>query len=124
MVTLHGKHDPLRLMGRRLLLLALALLVVSAAWEVWSVYNKDKESAQLNAQSQAQLSDLQTRETKLQGDLANLQTERGMEAALRQQYAVGDQGEGLIVIVEPQKPAPVEATSSMMQWFKDVLSHL
>jgi len=111
-------------MGRRLLLAGIAILVISAAWGVWNIYRKDRESGRLNAQAQARLADLKQRQVKLQTDYDKLQTERGMEEALRDQYALGKQGESLIVIVEPQKPAPIEATSSIMQWLKDIFSHL
>ena len=111
-------------MGRRLLLVGLVIVVVSAAGGVWNIYRKDQEAARLNAEAQAQLADLKQRQAKLQGDYEKLQTDRGMEEALREQYALGKQGEGMIVIVEPEKPQPIQATSSIMQWFKDMWSHL
>ena len=124
MVTLRERHDPLRLMGRRLLLAFLAALVLGASWALWSVWGKERESAQLKHDAQAQLADLEKRQTQLERDYAELQTSRGMEAAVRDQYAMGEKGEGMIVIVEPPAPKPVEATSSLAQWFRDVLSHL
>ncbi len=111
-------------MGRRLILAALVIVVVSASWGVWSIYRKDQESARLNREAQAQLADLKARQTTLETDLGKLQTDRGMEEALREQYGVGKPGEGLVVIVAPQVAAPVQATSSMMQWLKDIFSHL
>lgn len=124
MVALQERNDPLRLMGRRLILAALAVAVISAAWGVWNIYRKEQESARLNAEAQAQLADLKVRQTKLGTDLDALQTDRGVEAALRQQYALGKAGEALIVIIEPKEPAPLEATSSVLQWLKDIFSHL
>jgi len=124
MSALRGRNDPLRLAGRRLILAALAVLVAGLAWGVWNIYRKDRESARLNGEAQAQLADVRERQAKLSADLAGLQTDRGREAALREQYAMGRQGEGLIVIVEPEKPAPVQATSSILQWLKDIFSHL
>ncbi len=124
MTALRERNNPLRLMGRRLVLAALAIVVVATAWGVWNMYLKERESSRLNAQAQAQLADLKEQQAKLQTDLGTLQTERGMEAALRGEYAMGKEGEGLIVIVGPPKPAPVQATSSVMQWFKDMFSHL
>lgn len=111
-------------MGRRLILAALGVMVLSLSWGVWNIYRKDQESARLNGEAQAQLADLKERQSKLETDLGSLQTDRGMEAALRAQYALGKPGEGLVVIVEPEKPAPLEATSSVMQWLKDIFKHL
>jgi len=111
-------------MGRRLILVALLILAISASWGVWNIYHKDRESARLNKEAQTQLADLRTRQTKLEADLGRLQTNRGVEAALRAQYGLGRDGEGLIVIVEPERPAPVQATSSALQWLKDIFWHL
>jgi cell division protein FtsB len=123
MAALRERYDPLRLMGRRLLIALLGVLVISVLWGVWNIYRKNVEASQLRAQAQGQLADLQGRQTKLQADYDKLKTDRGMEEALRQQYAVGAAGEGLIVIVEPQTPKPLHATSSIMQWIKNVFSH-
>ena len=111
------------MMGRRLLIITLALVVLSAFWGVWNIYRKNKEAAALRVEAEAQLADLKDRQTRLAGDYEKLKTERGLEEALRQQYAVGAAGEQLIVIVEPDKPQPVQATSSVMQWLKDALTH-
>ena len=65
-------------------------------------------------------SELESQQTKLQKDLEDLETSRGMEAALRQQYAVAGAGEGLIVIVEPDKPISRQASSSPWQWIAKI----
>ena len=124
MTAFRERSGPLRIMGRRLILTALAVIVVSASWGVWNIYRKERESARLNTEAQAHLTDLPKRQAQLQSDYDTLQTDRGKEAALRAEYTMGKQGEGLIVIVEPPKPAPVQATSSVMQWLKDIFSHL
>ena len=121
MVTLNERHDPVKLMLRRLLIIFLACLVLSALWAVWNISRKDREAARLRAESQAQLADLKAREAKLQADYEKLKTVRGKEEALREQYAVGKSGEGLIVIVEPDKPKPVQATTTG-GWLKNMFS--
>ncbi len=123
MVAIRDRNDPLRLMGRRILLTVLALLVVSASWALWNVYRKERDADRRDKEAQMQLADLKERYTQLQNNLDTLRTERGMEEAVRGQYGVGRKGEGLIVIVEPPTPEPVQATSSTMQWFKDMLSY-
>jgi|SRR3989338_1226178 len=122
MVTWRGKSDPLRLLGRRLLSVALVIAVFSVAWAVWNIFWKNREAGRLRAEAEAQLADLSERHQKLEAHYEKLKTERGMEEALREQYAVGSEGEGLIVIVEPKKAEPIHATSSIMQWIKDVFT--
>lgn len=104
------RNDPARLLWRRLGLFTLFVLVCFAGWSVWGAWNKDIESAALDQQSQAALATLTAQQTTLQQNIDQLQTPRGKEAALRQEYSVGEQGEHMIVIVSssstPPPPAP------------------
>ena len=113
------RRSPARLLLRRLGLLALLALVGTALGGVWNVYHKERESAGLRAQAESERADLRERETRLKNDIAALKTDRGMEEALREQYALAEKGEQLIVIVEPAVSVPAEATSSpVMRWFQ------
>ena len=118
MAALRERNSPLQLMGRRLILAALAVAVVSLAWGVWNIYRKGRESGRLNSEAQAQFADLEAQQAKLEASLGALQTERGKEEALREQYALGKQGEGLIVIVEPQNATSQRATSTLFEKLK------
>lgn len=110
------KVDPVRLLWRRLLMLGLLILVLIGVSGVWKVYRGERESSALNASSQARLADLTQRASELESDIANLDTDRGKEAALREQYGMGRGGEQVIVIVDPKPATPTEATStSVMQ---------
>ena len=112
------RHKPVRLFFRRLLLLVLFIFVLLGMSSVWNIYVKERESAVLKQQSQAALVDLTTRQKQLQSNIADLKTNRGMEAALRQQYDMGKSGEGMIMIIDASTSAPVAATSSsaFKQW--------
>jgi len=116
MSTLRQRRDPARVFLRRLGLLALLGAVVVAGSGVWNVYQKERESAGLREQAENHQADLLEREGRLKKDIATLQTDRGMEAALREQYSLAEQGEGLIVIVDPQTPESVQATSTWGGW--------
>ena len=100
--------------------MALAVLVLSSAWGVWGVYRKDLEAQGLKTDAQNQLADLMARQTKLQSDLAQLQTHRGMEAVLRNSYNVGHPGEGMIFIVEPQTSPSTSTASSGWNWIHQI----
>lgn len=106
MAALRQRNDPARLLWRRLGLFALLLLVCFAGWSVWGAWQKDVESAALDQESQAALANLTAQQTTLQQNIGQLQTSRGREAALRQEYSVGEQGEGMIVIVNASSTPP------------------
>jgi len=86
--------------------LVLFIVVCFAAWSVWGAWEKDVESAALDQQSQAALATLSAQQATLQQNITQLQTERGKEAALRQEYSVGHQGENMIVIVDSSSTPP------------------
>lgn len=111
-----NRRDLTRLFWRRAGLLALFVAVAMAASSVWGVYKKERESRVLREQAEREAQDLTVQQNELSTHIAKLQTERGKEEALRAQYAVGKQGEGLIIIVDPEAPQPIQATSTIMKW--------
>lgn len=110
------RGDPIRLFGRRLLTMALLTLAVFACIEVWDVYHKERDSRVLRVQAEAQLEEMRQEEAHLSAEVQNLRTLRGKEAALREQYEVGRDGEGLIIIVEPKTPEPIQASTTWEKW--------
>jgi cell division protein FtsB len=118
MATLKQRDDPMRLFVRRLGLLGLFLLVIFTGWSVWGASRKDRESAALNQESQAALADLSAQETQLQGNIATLESDRGREATLRQEYAVGKPGENLVVIVDPATTTPAPPAPTLFDKIK------
>lgn len=122
-MAVRQRSDPTKLLWRRLGLLALVCLVCFAAWSVWGAWQKDVESAALDQESQAALATLVAQQQTLQQNIDELQTPRGKEAALRQEYSVGEQGEDMIVIVDasstPPPPAPtfLDKLKSAFSWW-------
>jgi cell division protein FtsB len=117
------RTDPVRLFWRRALLFGLLIITILATSGVWRIYTHEREAAAINQESQIQLKDLIMRKNQLSQDITNLNTDRGREAVLRQQYQMGKRGEGLIIIVNPQTPVAVHATSSpIIEWFKRMFS--
>ena len=117
MATIRGREDPVRLLGRRVLLGILLAIAIAGVFGLWNIYQKERESAALNAEAQAQLADLERRQQTLTSNIAELETDRGKEAALRDQYALAAKGEGLIVIVDASAPPTQTASSSaFIEW--------
>lgn len=121
MVTQRERHNPVRLFLRRLMMVGLFLLVCLVASGVWNIFWKNQESIALNQQAQARLADLRERQSELTANIQGLDSEHGREAVLRQQYALGHPGEGMIVIVDPPIPiAVVSTTTAFQSWIKRV----
>src|SRR3989344_3242175 len=113
------RQSAVHIFVRRLALLAMFVLIVGASTGVWGVYEKERESRTLRDQTERERAELSAREAQLAGDINRLKTDRGMEEALREQYALAAQGEKLIVIVEPPEPEPTQATSTVPQKIRD-----
>lgn len=115
------KHDPVRLSIRRLIMVALFLLVLFGIVGVWNAYQKERESSALKLEAQNGLADLQHQETQLENNITQLKSDRGREEILRNRYEVGKEGENLIIIVDPDHPQPVEASSTILQRIKKAI---
>ncbi len=96
----------------------LFILIAFSISSVWGVYKKERESAELSMQALRERTELNDRRSVLESDLASLKTDRGIEESLRKQYALAESGENLIVIVDPQTPAPIKATSTVREWLR------
>ena len=115
------RHDPIRLMRRRIVILVLLVLVFAAVRGVWSVYQKEQESRAMRNEAERQLGELETRESDLRADIARLASPRGVEETLREEYEFGKNGEGVIVIVGGEAPPPPPEPTVLERWFQKAL---
>ena len=116
------RQNAVRLFLRRLGMLAFLILIAVSVSGVWGVYKKERESAALRTQVERERTDLLNRQALLESDLSRLKTDRGLEESLREQFALAERGEGLIVIVEPPAPSATKATSTFQTWLHRVFS--
>lgn len=124
-MRLYGQHtgprDPVRLLGRRVLIVFLLILLVLLGRAVWNIYGKQRDAAENRVEAEAKLADLKTREAQLRESIAHLNNDRGVEEELRAQYELGRAGESLIVIVdEPAREAPQKPVFPSVEWFKSL----
>ena len=95
----------------------LALLVLWLIWLLYGIVRKEEIARRAVAETKADLQNLEARKTTLNQNLAELNTERGHEATLRQTYGVAKPGEGVIIVVPPK-----EATSTPpLPWWRKFL---
>jgi cell division protein FtsB len=81
----------------------LALLVVFLALSVFSVFQKRQEAYRNAMIAQNEVTKLRESELKTQESIDKLDTQAGVEEAIRNKYRAAKEGEGLIVIADPNK---------------------
>ena len=119
MAQIRPRNDPVRLLWQRIFLMVLFIAVFIAAGGVWKIYGKDQESLQQRREAEAQLKELTNRKDRLTANIHALDSDRGKEEALRSQYEIGKDGEGLIVIVD-EKPATSTTATTTKKWYEKV----
>lgn len=118
-MAMRERHTALvRLFWKRLGMLVLLVLLVGVGFAVWGVSRKEKESRLLREQAEMQLADLRKQEQSLSEHIGSLKTDRGKEEALREQFGVAKEGEGLIVIVQSAQTAETPTEPSMREWVR------
>ena len=93
--------------GEYLLTALLVLGILWLLWLIWGIARKEEIARKAVHDTRAELAILEERAGVLEGNIAELATERGKEATLRQTYGVAKAGEEVIIVV-----APKEATST------------
>jgi hypothetical protein len=121
MATFDRHRDPIRLLWQRLGIAGLLVVLIVVVSGVWSVWGKEQESRMLRDQAERDQKELAAQESQLRANISQLETSRGKEAALREQYNVGRAGEQMIIIVDPEQPKPMQATSTIMNWVRKFL---
>ena len=82
---------------------SLLVLIVASAFlmnGVWGVFQKERQTSINKSQRLAHLEELEIRENSLKEEIDRLNTERGIEEEIRQEFGVAKEGEEVIVIVD------------------------
>jgi cell division protein FtsB len=102
----------------------IAVVVLSAVAFVFSraavrMFERYQGASVAGAAASSDVQELRDRKEDLEGRIARLSTDRGMEEALRHRYGVAREGEGVIEIVEvaPPPDEPLEE-GGIVGWFK------
>jgi len=102
---------------RQGLLIAFYLLV--ACWLaslIWGLTSKAKVAVSEARDAELRYQSLEERKSKLQANLANLETPLGQDAAIRAAFGVAREGEEVIVVVPPTP----STTTPERTWFGKV----
>lgn len=91
-----------RRVGEYVLAGFLSLVVIWLLILVWGIARKEELARHAEHDTKAELASLETRRATLQANLNELETPRGQEATLRQDFGVAKPGEQVIVVVPPK----------------------
>jgi cell division protein FtsB len=95
----------------------LALVIVWLVSLIFGIARKEEIARTTVAETKEELAQLEVRKETLQANIAELGTDRGQEASLRQTFGVAKPGEEVIIVVtEKDLPPPPEVT-----WWARVL---
>ena len=89
------------LLYNRTTVVILAVVTVLLGFSAFSVFQKREEAYQNAKTAEYQVKTLTEREQKTQEEINELQTNEGVEAAIRDEYQASKDGEGLVVVVDP-----------------------
>ncbi len=84
----------------------LVLLLVPIGFLTYAThnaYNTLEDTAMHRSEVASELDQLQARANMLEADIRELEDPRGVEAALRQRYEVGRDGEEVVVLIEEEQ---------------------
>lgn len=95
----------------------LVLVIIWLVFLIFGIYRKEEIARHAARETEAQLQILEERETTLRASLAELATERGHEATLRETYGVARPGEEVIIVVPPEEAT----TTPSLPWWKKAL---
>ena len=123
MFDFHEKRKLRRILYSKAALIVLGVLVVWFSYQVFIVYEKDKQARERRAESVALLQELEGRKNQLRSEVERLSTDRGIEEEIRDRFEVAREGEQVIVIVDApeeskQKPEKKKGFfERLFDWF-------
>lgn len=107
-----------RLFFLRMVSVGLVGVILLLGFSVWGVYFKYRETKEKKVELQKEMSTLEAREASLKAKLANFDTERGIEEEIRSKFQVAKEGEGVILLVEPNEKSTTTSTDARSVWEK------
>lgn len=87
-------------MESKIALIFLAVIMLIFAWNVFGFLGKLNDTAKNKKAAEEKIAELEKVKGQLSADIANLKTEKGVEASIREKFGLAKEGEGMIVVVD------------------------
>ncbi|MEK7071603.1 MAG: septum formation initiator family protein [Patescibacteria group bacterium] len=95
----------------------LSILVLVSAWSLIGFWGRMEETKKNRKISEEKFSELEKAKTKLEADIVKLESERGIEEVLREDFGLAREGEGMIIVVEDLNPVDGEEGKNKSGFF-------
>mgnify|MGYP003530516997 FL=1 len=107
-----------------IMLVVLFGVVVSFAYNLIGLLEKERETSKKKELALDQIESLKKRQTILEGDIARLETDDGIEEAIRDKYQVVKEGEKVVTIVNEEAPTNSDDESNKEHGFWNFLKRI
>jgi len=118
-----GNREERKIMHSKPVLVILGIIIIVFAWNITGFIGKMKETARNKKIAENNMRELEQTRIKLSADIANLQTEKGVEENIREKFGLAKEGESMIVIVEEKNPS-AETTEKKQSGFFSFIKNL
>jgi|GEM_PF-486155 len=98
-----SKRHHAKKLGEYALAAFLTLIVLTLIWAVWGIARKEEIARKAMNDRKAELAVLNERKAGFEENLAELGSQRGQEATLRQNHGMAKAGEEVIIVVPPKE---------------------
>ena len=112
-----SKRTAKQQVGEYVLAGLLGIIILVLLWAVWGIARKEEIARSAVEDRKAELAVLNERKAVFEENLAELSTERGQEATLRQNHGVARSGEEVIIVVPPKE----DELDPTMPWYSRLL---
>src|SRR3989338_2608644 len=100
-----------RLLESRPALFIFTLLILLSAWNLIGFWQKMDETGKNRRMAEEKAAELGASKKNLEFEIGRLESDRGIEEVLRENYGLAREGEGVIVVIEDRSAEGSEAES-------------
>jgi len=113
-----GRNNSKKFIHSKLALIVFGLFLVFFLYSVIKFSVKALDTAKNKNNAESKIEELQNQKDRLTTDINTLNTQSGVEATIREKYGLAKDGEGLIVITDPEDPNAQNDNTNTSFWSK------
>ncbi|MCX6751693.1 MAG: septum formation initiator family protein [Candidatus Nomurabacteria bacterium] len=111
-------------MQSKLFLIFLGIVILVFVFSVFSFWGKMEETSKNKKIAEDKIAELEKSKEKLNSDIANLKTEKGVEENIRNKFGLAKEGENMILVVDDKSSSEVPKNTDsggFFSWLKNLL---